>query len=449
MTPCPRPSEDPTAELHRNGLVNPAPKAGMALLSLRAGRAELTPVGPAGLVIGHDPRCDVVIASRFVSRRHCRLRPCGVGVRVEDLASRNGTFVDDARVGEAELREPARLLIGGEPLVVVPTLQWGNDAPVAHLGDMVARAEQTLRVFHAVLVTAPHRDAVLVAGPSGCGKELVARALHAADPRRSRGPFVALNCGALPAGLVEAELFGAERGAYTGAERTRVGAFRSADGGTLFLDEVGELPLGAQPALLRVLETGEVRPVGADRALRPDVRVVCATNRDLSGAVEGGAFRRDLFFRLNPLTLRVPPLIERPADIVPIARYLVWRASGQARVLSAEAEAVLAAGDWSGNVRQLRNALRAALIATARPVVGPDDLPDLRATAPFSQAVQTEGSGAVAGCDDARLLYELRRQLGSRRATYESLGMARSTFYYRLRKLRQEAVAASPPAELH
>ncbi|RMH92907.1 sigma-54-dependent Fis family transcriptional regulator [Lysobacter pythonis] len=200
---------------------------------------------------------------------------------------------------------------------------------------------------------------VLVTGPNGSGKEKIAEILHA-NSQVARGPFVALNCGALPAELIEAELFGAEAGAYTGANRAREGKFEAADGGTLFLDEIGTLPPAGQAKLLRVLETGRFSRLGSNREKTATVRVVSATNADLPAMIERGEFREDLFYRLNAIELRLPPLAERREDILPLARHFL----GDDKRLSPEAERTLLTHTWPGNVRELRNVVqRAALLS--------------------------------------------------------------------------------------
>ncbi len=206
---------------------------------------------------------------------------------------------------------------------------------------------------------------VLIEGPTGAGKELVARSLHAASARAS-GPFVALNCGELSEGLFEAELFGHRRGAYTGASRGRAGILMTADAGTLFLDEVGELPLSLQPKLLRVLQEGEVRPVGSDATVALDVRFVTATNRDLVAEVEAGRFREDLYFRLNAVKSRVPPLSDRRVDVLPLVRFFLVGGGAGHRRLTRALEERLVTFAWPGNVRQLENEV-ARMLAVAAP----------------------------------------------------------------------------------
>jgi transcriptional regulator with GAF, ATPase, and Fis domain len=242
-----------------------------------------------------------------------------------------------------------------------------------------------LRRAIGVLQKAAPTDApVLLLGESGTGKELFARALHELSGRRP-GPFVAINCAALPETLLDSELFGHVRGAFTGAVADAVGKFQAAHGGTIFLDEVGDMSAALQAKLLRTLQEGEIQPVGSPRARRVDVRVVCATNRDLEGLVRTGRFRQDLFFRLNVVALRLPPLRERREDLEPLARYFLDRDARELRrPISGFAPAALArlrSYDWPGNVRELRNAVRYAALLAAGPLVGEVDLPEyLRGT---------------------------------------------------------------------
>lgn len=253
------------------------------------------------------------------------------------------------------------------------------------LGGMLGRARPMTELFAMLERLAPSNATVLIEGESGAGKEGVARALHQLSPR-AKGPFVDLNAGSLPAGLVEAELFGAKKGAYTGSEATREGLFLAANGGTLFLDEVGELPLEAQAKLLRVLENHEVRALGDDKVRRVDVRVVAATNRDLQEEVRANRFRRDLYFRLSVLPLRVPPLRERMEDLPLLAEHFLQRFASGARPkkLGAAATKRLLAHAWPGNVRELRNVLeRAALLAQGEEITAEDLFLDASSSGPL------------------------------------------------------------------
>ena len=227
------------------------------------------------------------------------------------------------------------------------------------LGDLVVEADATLRTLELACQVARSDVPVLITGPNGSGKERVAAIVHA-NSAVARGPFLAVNCGALPADLIEAELFGAESGAYTGANKARDGRFDAADGGTLFLDEIGNLPPGGQMKLLRVLDTGAFQRLGSNQTRRVKVRVLSATNADLKAMVRDGTFREDLYYRLNVIEVRLPPLAERGEDILPLAEHFL---AGRA-ALSEPARDALRGHAWPGNVRELKNVIeRAALLA--------------------------------------------------------------------------------------
>ena len=236
--------------------------------------------------------------------------------------------------------------------------------------------KEVLRVVQKV---APTSTTVLIEGESGTGKEVVARALHDLSPRADR-PFVAVNCGAIPEQLIESELFGHAKGAFTDARTAKRGLFEEADGGTILLDEVGELPLPLQPALLRVLQEGEVRRVGDARSTRVDVRVLAATNRDLGGQVQAGKFREDLYYRLNVVGVKLPPLRERVEEIRSLSERFLQRHAERMglprRHLSQRALEVMARYRWPGNVRELENALERALVLSEDDAIEPDALPE-------------------------------------------------------------------------
>ena len=262
---------------------------------------------------------------------------------------------------------------------------------------------------------------VLISGPNGAGKERIAEILHA-NSRVRGGPFVAINCGAIPAELVEAELFGAEAGAYTGATRAREGRFQLADGGTLFLDEVGNLPLGGQIKLLRVLETGQFEQLGSSHTRTTRVRIVSATNADLPALIRTGRFREDLYYRLNAIEIALPPLSERTEDILPLAQHFL----GQDFELSEDALVALMAHDWPGNVRELRNAIeRAKLLASNRVV----SAADLNLPPPPRPAVH-EGDPFTREIIEA----SLRKARGNISRAAQSLGLSRQAFYRRMER---------------
>jgi two-component system nitrogen regulation response regulator NtrX len=284
-------------------------------------------------------------------------------------------FVDKAEPIERVVQEIEHAVSRGQMVKELRTLRSRVDGDTLLVGD--SPAMRTLR--EAIARVAPIPSSVLILGESGTGKELVARELHRQGPG-PKSPLVAVNSGALPENLVESELFGHERGAFTGADRLRRGAFENAGSGTLFLDEVGELPLPAQAKLLRVLEERKLMRVGGERTIQVTARVVAATNRDLEQEVEVGRFRQDLFYRLNVHTLRVPPLRERLADVPAIAEVLLRSLASnlgvRAKTLSPAASAALGAYDWrKNNVRELRNCLERMLIASEGAVIGADDVP--------------------------------------------------------------------------
>ncbi|HWM88083.1 MAG TPA: sigma 54-interacting transcriptional regulator [Kofleriaceae bacterium] len=295
---------------------------------------------------------------------------------------------------------------------------------------------------------------VLLRGETGCGKEVVARALHAASAR-SGGPFVVVDCGSLPSGLVESALFGHERGAFTGAVSDAEGAFRAADGGTIFLDELGELPMALQPVLLRVLQEREVRPVGAAQGVRVDVRVVAGTHRDLAALVAEGRFREDLWYRLRVIEIDVPPLRSRRTDILPLAEHFLTRAarrSGRPRKrLTAGARVALLQHEWPGNVRELEHAIEAATVYAAGEEIQAADLPINEAILRLRGRRRLHHPGASAqqglrqaldGLERERVLEVLREQGGNRSRAARALGISRGAL---LRRLSRYGIA-DPPA---
>jgi DNA-binding NtrC family response regulator len=287
---------------------------------------------------------------------------------------------------------------------------------------------------------------VLITGPNGAGKERIAQIVHANSSIRT-GPFVAINCGAIPAELIEAELFGVEAGAFTGANRARTGRFELANGGTLFLDEIGDLPQAGQVKLLRVLETGQFEMLGSSRTHSARVRILSATNADLPALIRDGRFREDLYYRLNVIEISVPSMVERPADILPLARHFL----GDALQLSDDATAALLAHEWPGNVRELRNSIeRAKLLARERIVTAAD------LNLPVPQRASAEGEAMRRGADapptragepppgrgdrdaeqPSRAVIEasLREAGGNISRAAQSLGLSRQALYRRMER---------------
>jgi transcriptional regulator with GAF, ATPase, and Fis domain len=336
------------------------------------------------LRIGKAQENDLVLSDDTVSRQHCELERRAQGVVVRDLGSTNHTRVGRTAVREAVVESGATISVGGVDLslrleprqaVVLP-----SESP--HFGEALGHSIAMRTIFGVLERIAPTDASVLLEGETGTGKDVLARSIHQTSQRRER-PFMVVDCGAVTYSLLESELFGHERGAFTGAVAARQGAFELAGAGTVFLDEVGELPLDVQPKLLRVLEAGEYRRVGGNRTLRAEARIIAATKRDLKAEVERGKFREDLYFRLAVVPVTVPPLRSRREDIPPLVERFIELArkrdpSASGIKLSASTVAALAAHDWPGNVRELRNVLdRAIYIATAggEPEVRIFDLP--------------------------------------------------------------------------
>jgi transcriptional regulator with GAF, ATPase, and Fis domain len=322
--------------------------------------------------IGKAPDNDLVLEDDTVSRHHCELERREHGVLVRDLGSTNHTRVGRTAIQEAVVEAGATIKVGGVELGVRVEPRRAQLLPSesTQFGEALGHSIALRTIFGVLERIAPTDAAVLLLGETGTGKDVLARSIHQQSPRRS-APFVVVDCGAVSYSLIESELFGHERGAFTGAVATRQGAFELAAKGTVFLDEVGELPLDVQPKLLRVLESGEFRRVGGNKTITAEARIVAATKRDLKAEVERGKFREDLYFRLAVVPVNVPPLRSRREDIPPLVERFLELARRRdpvaaAVTLSPGTLAALAAHDWPGNVRELRNVLdRAIYIATA------------------------------------------------------------------------------------
>ena len=324
--------------------------------------------------------------------------------------------------------------------------------PAEERGDrIVGRSPAMQEMCKLIGRLAPQDVNVLILGESGAGKEGVAKAIHQRSPRKA-GPFVPVNCASLPEGLLESELFGYERGAFTGAAGRKEGRFELADGGTLFLDEIGDLSPVTQPKILRVLQEGEFERLGGTRTLRVDVRIVAATNQDLSQMVKERRFREDLFYRLNVITLTVPPLRDRPEDISVLAAHFVrvYAAKNNRRLegLTDDAVRQLEAFAWPGNVRQLENVIeRAVVLARGARVEVADLPPEIAGATPLPEGVLTIRIGTPLAEVTARLLDEtLRVTKGNKTLTARLLGIDPRTVSRKLERQEDEG-AEPPPAE--
>lgn len=313
--------------------------------------------------VGKAPDNDLVLGDETVSRVHFEIVRDAKGYLVRDLRSTNGTFLDSAEVKEAYLRAGSVIKAGESELKFTPFEERIEIHPSEQeaLGDMVGKSPAMREIFGLIEKIAPTDATVLIEGETGTGKDMIARTLHQLSPRADK-PFVVVDCGAVAGTLIESELFGHEKGAFTGAAATRQGAFEVASGGTVFLDELGELSLDLQPKLLRVLEQRELRRVGGGKTIKVDLRVIAATRKDLRSEVEKGKFREDLYFRVNVVPITAPALRERREDIPLLIESMLSKlAPHGGSQLSEASRAALMKHDWPGNVRELRNVIERAL----------------------------------------------------------------------------------------
>ena len=383
-------------------------------------------ISPQRWIVGSGTGCDLVVEDSCVSAMHCALerRPNGTLI-VRDRKSRNGTFIDGNVVEAAELQVGARLVVGRTTLVAIAAADAQGPGALSAMRGRDAAFRATVEQA----VKAAQTDCnVLIIGEAGTGKDLLARVIHEAS-RRSSEQLVAVNCGGIPRELIGSELFGHEKGAFTGAHAERDGYFVEAHGGTLFLDEIGDMPMAVQARLLRVLQEGEVRPVGGSGVRTVDVRVIAATHVELTAAVEQQRFRQDLFYRLNVVVLYVPPRRERLEDLPILAAHFLRKHGGTTPMsLSPDALDVMMNYPWPGNVRELENAIMHAVALRQGDVISPESLPN-------ALIVRSEqrSSGAIAmpplGGDDEQLppLTEAKRRASAQfEKNYLTMAMERA-----------------------
>ncbi|WP_437807002.1 sigma 54-interacting transcriptional regulator [Sorangium sp. So ce1078] len=380
------------------------------------------------------------------------------------------TFPDAGTVGEELLHRcwcAVRSATEDQPVRSAPGGTW-KSYPGSRHTDPVVASPAMLRVFEIVKRVSRSSIPVLLLGETGTGKEVVARAIHDLGPRSGK-PMVCVNCGAIPQQLVESTLFGHERGAFTGAWQQQRGVFEAADGGTVFLDEIGELPASAQAALLRVLETRQVTRVGSNKPIDVDARIIAATHRDIEAMCASGAFRSDLLYRLNAMTVTIPPLRARPEDIEPLAhRFLEQASQANGRIIrgfDAGSLARLRAYAWPGNVRELRNSIERAVVIAEGEWIAEEDLPErARAAPPAAPAVErelpcdgVELTAAAPGADflkarlqrcEAELIVQaLRKAGGNQTEAARALGMPLRTLVYKLKALGIKRLGYAPPGD--
>jgi two-component system, NtrC family, response regulator HydG len=429
----------------------PAPSTGRGWLLVRPGTPteRRYDIEQAPLVIGTDEECDVRLSDQYVSHRHAEVHRTAAGVVLRDLESSNGTFVEEIAVKEAVLPGGARLRVGKTAMAFETDDEAGRLARMIHsdLDDEalanippefapVVGASPAMRRICALLAQlAPTDLTITLLGETGTGKDVLARAVHARS-QRAEAPFVVFDSGAVAPTLIESELFGHKKGAFTGAVAERHGAFERARGGTLFLDEIGELSLDLQPKLLRALEQRTVQPVGGTEDVAVDVRIIAATNRDLEAHVREGKFREDLFFRLSTALVTVPPLRERQQDLVELARRFLAEA-GKPLDISPEARAILEGHDWPGNVRELKNVVTSAAALAGGSALEPKHMVFFkpRRRSPDVDALPLAGQSLEA-IERAAIEQTLHRFNGNKSKAARALGIAASTLYEKIRKYR-------------
>ncbi|HEY8074961.1 MAG TPA: sigma 54-interacting transcriptional regulator [Labilithrix sp.] len=440
-----KPEEEPTSDLARASI-----RGGYRFVAVWNGGSLIRQVPTTGsLVVGRGEDVDLRVDHTSVSRRHAVLHLDPLAV--EDLGSSNGTWISGRRIEprqRAQLASGALLEIGSVMIMLqVPSVTPASRSPSQLVGvDPAMR-----RLAELVDVVAQSNISVLIVGETGAGKDVVASQIHARSPRAAK-PFVRLNCAALPEALLEGELFGHERGAFTGAVAAKAGLLESADGGTVFLDEVGEMPLATQAKLLRALESGEVLRLGALKPRNVDVRFVAATNRDLREAVDAGRFRADLVFRLDGITIAVPPLRERPGDIPALAEAFVVDACARAARaplrVPRETLAALAAHAWPGNVRELKNVIARSVLLATGDVLAPEMLrfesalgaaprppastPRAFPIAPSAPTIPVPALASGDADERTRVLAALEQCAGNQTKAAKLLGISRRTLVHKL-----------------
>jgi two-component system response regulator AtoC len=408
-----------------------SPHALQLIVSCDAGVKAMPLPSAKHIVLGRAPEAHVMIPDASVSRRHAQIHR-GDPLLIEDIGSKHGTRVLGRLLpkGERVPIPPGSVVQIGAALLIIDVAAGRRERP-APVQPAVRRQplveDPVMRNLFGLLESIGPSDLhVIVLGETGTGKELFAEAVHARSTRAG-GPFVRVNCAGLSGTLLDSELFGHEKGAFTGADAARPGLFELAHGGTLFLDELGELPHETQAKLLRVVESGEVTRLGGVEARRVDVRYVCATNAALGDLVATGRFRSDLFYRLNGFTLRLPPLRDRPGEILPLAKSFVAAAAAargvEAPMLAADAEAALMRHRWPGNVRELRTVMERATLLAKGGAIAEQHL-FLGDAAPVAMA--------TSGDDKTRILTALAQTGGNQTEAAKLLGISRRTLLNRL-----------------
>ncbi len=416
---------------------------------------------------GSDNEIKQRLAARFRKQRFCHRENSGerapdVCLLKESIASGETRSSQQGRMTDRDgVTIPIRanyMALRNEKNVIVGGLATFHDMTLAHqlnraisnrytFHDMIGKDPSMRKIFEMVAVVAPSQATVLVEGATGTGKDLLAKVIHSASPRAAR-PLVKVNCAAIPENLIESEIFGYVKGAFTGADRDKPGRFSDAEGGTIFLDEIGDLPLSLQAKLLRVLEDREFYPLGSRRTRKVDVRIISATNRQLNDLVEQGLFREDLFYRLNVMRIELPPLRQRRGDLPLLIRHIARSLCAARAVappaISKTAMQILLNYDYPGNVRELENILEHALIICREAMIQPDHLPGYVRQDQLSCAA-TDPAATPAGSNNRerqRILAALKKSGGHRGKAARELSVERTTLW---RKMKKHGIGKKTP----
>ncbi len=392
------------------------------------------------ITLGTTKTNDMVLSDTTVSRKHAVLKEVSGRFMLNDMNSTNGTFLNNLRIREAFLDFGALIGLGNTRISFVPFEDRVEVFPSEqnHFGTIYGQSVK-MRTIFAMLERVVKTDAtIIIEGETGTGKELLAKAIHETSSRADK-PFVVFDCSAVAQNLIESELFGHEKGAFTGAAAARQGVFEQADTGTVFLDEIGELGIDLQPRLLRVLENREVKRVGGNKTSKVNVRVIAATNRDLAEEVKKGSFREDLFYRLSVLRLNIPSLRERKEDIPLITRHLVANLAAEYGIetppeVKPETFDILKSHDWPGNVRELRNVLSRALAMGNRSEIEPRDLLLSSAKQAGSDSFDSLAGMSLDEIEKTAIVQTLEKHGGNKTKTAKALGIAYSTLYEKMKK---------------
>jgi transcriptional regulator with PAS, ATPase and Fis domain len=395
-------------------------------------------LGVAHVRIGAGSSNDVVIEDQHASRFHCELRKTDEGWLLRDLGSLNGTRVGDVAIKEGLLHSGATITVGETRIRFLADDGRAEEIAVSphhSFGDVVGRSVRMREVFGVLERIAATDLTVLIGGETGSGKDVMARAIHKASGR-GKGPFVVFDCAAVAPNLIESELFGHVKGAFTGADANREGAFERANGGTLFLDEIGELSIELQPKLLRALEQRRVKAVGGQKEIPIDVRIIAATHRNLEQKVKEGSFRQDLFFRLSVVTVQVPALRHRVEDL-PVLVETVLVSLGKAVGISPETMRILETYDWPGNVRELRNVIESAAAVCDGDQIEPRHLMFFkpRRRDPTMEKLPLAGK-TLESIEKNAIQQTLEQCGGNKTKAAKQLGISPSTLYEKVKKYK-------------